>query len=42
MVTIIRDNGRKLVAETCTAVSTKKDEKYRTPEENIEQLQFEI
>jgi hypothetical protein len=32
---ILRENGRKQNAKTGTVVSTKKEEKYRKPEENI-------
>jgi hypothetical protein len=42
VVTILRENGRKQAARTSTAVSTKKEEKYRVPEENIKKLPHDV
>jgi hypothetical protein len=35
VATVVRENGRKQDARAGRAVSTKKEEKYRMPEENI-------
>jgi len=42
VATILRENGRKQDAKTGTAVSTKKEKKSRTPEENIKELPLGI
>jgi hypothetical protein len=42
VATILRENGSKQDARPGTAVSTKKEEKYRTTEENIKKLTLGI
>jgi len=42
VATILRENGRKQDVKTGTAVSTKKEEKYRMPEESIKKLPLGI